>query len=90
MAKLGQDISKRLESIVLNATTENTAQERFNSNYVTAIEIMERLNVTRPTVILKMRGRFPTIKIGNTYIWERTPQMEQFLEAWDYLRNRGE
>lgn len=90
MAKLGEDISQKLCELVDTQKRMDTPQQRFDLNYITAQEIIERLNVTRPTVLAKMKGRFPAIKIGNTYFWERTPECSTFIDAWELMRKSGE
>lgn len=90
MAKLGEDITQKLGALVDTQQRTDTPQQRFDLNYITAQEIMDRLDVTRPTVLAKMKGRFPAIKIGNTYFWERTPECSTFINAWELMRNKGE
>lgn len=90
MAKLGEDITQKLGELVDTQQRTDTPQQRFDLNYITAQEIMDRLKVTRPTVLAKMKDRFPAIKIGNTYFWERTPDCSTFINAWELMRNKGE
>ena len=90
MAKLGEDITQKLGELVDTQQRTDTPQQRFDLNYITAQEIMDRLDVTRPTVLTKMKGRFPAIKIGNTYFWERSLECSNFIDAWELMRNKGE
>lgn len=87
MATLNTEV---LSTFIDQGVRTETPQQRFDAAYITTQEIMELVNVTRPTVIAKLKHRFPTIKIGNTYFWERTPEITNFLQAWDLMRQQGE
>lgn len=90
MAQLGNDITQRLSEFVDTQVRVDTPQQRFDAAYITAQEIIDTLDVTRPTVLLKLKNRFPPIKIGNTYFWERSAELTNFLHAWELMRERGE
>lgn len=75
-----------LTETLSDSNLATTVEQRFNHNYITAFEIMDRVNVTRPSVLSKMKSRFPAIRVGNSYIWERTPDLMAFLEAWETVR----
>tara|TARA_Y100001938_G_scaffold151203_1_gene247394 strand:- start:17633 stop:17896 length:264 start_codon:yes stop_codon:yes gene_type:complete len=87
MAEINTQI---LSSFIDKAPRTETPQQRFDAHYITTQEIMEMVDVTRPTVIAKLKHRFPTIKIGNTFFWERTDEILNYLRAWDLLRQQGE
>lgn len=90
MANLGENVSQRLSALVDTQARTDTPQQRFDVGYITAQEIVDLLDVTRPTVLYRMKGRFPSIKIGNTFFWERTPELTAFVHAWELMRERGE
>lgn len=90
MADLGKNVQQKLSELVDTQQRIDTPQQRFEEHYITAQEIMDRMDVTRPTVLTKMKGRFPSIKIGNTYFWERTVDCSTFIDAWELMRNKGE
>lgn len=84
MAELG-DTAQLLQQFIDQPRLE-TAQERFDATYITATEVMERVGVSRPAVVKKMSNRFPTIKIGNTFLWERSFELNRFVDSWATLR----
>lgn len=86
MAQLDHNITQKLAECVDTQTKVTTPLERFNAAYITATELTERLNVTRPTVLQKLKGRFPVIRLGNMYFWERTYALEEFVTAWELMR----
>lgn len=87
MADLGI-VTSQLEQY-LQAERVETPQQRFDVTYITTNEIMERVPVSRPSIIRKMNLRFPSIKIGNTYFWERSAEVDSYIEAWATLRLKG-
>lgn len=90
MAELDKSITQRLAECTYSQAIVNTPQERFDHAYITAIEIMDRIDLSRPTILAKLKNRFPVIKVGNTYFWERTGELESFLAAWEVMRKNGE
>lgn len=67
----------------------NDAQREFDEKYISSTEIMQSLNVTRPTILSARRtGRLPDpIDIqGKIFIWERDKVMP-YLEAWKLVLN---
>jgi len=90
MAQLDTSVTQKLTELVDSQVRTDTPQQRFNAAYITAQELMDSLNVSRPTVLYKLKERFPHIKIGNTYFWERTPELTNFVHAWELMRERGE
>lgn len=65
-------------------TQLNDAQRQFNEQYITSSEIMDRLDVTRTTILAARRtGKLPDpIDIqGKIFIWERA-KVTPYLEAW--------
>jgi hypothetical protein len=90
MAQLSHTISETLSEMISSSPRIETPLERFNAKYLTAQEIMDRIDVTRPTVIHRMNTRFPSIKVGNTYIWERNADSIAFINAWEVYRELGE
>ena len=62
----------------------NDAQREFNERYITSSEIMEKLGVTRTTILLARRtGKLPDpIDIqGKIFVWERD-KVSPYLDAW--------
>lgn len=63
-----------------------TAQERFNTVYVTSTEICQRLNVTRASILhARGRGLLPdpiVVPPVNFFLWERTT-VEPYIAAWE-------
>lgn len=62
----------------------NDAQREFDERYITSSEIMEKLGVTRTTILLARRtGKLPDpIDIqGKIFIWERD-KVKDYLAAW--------
>lgn len=62
----------------------NDAQRLFNDQYISSSEIMEKLNVTRTTILSARRtGKLPDpIDIqGKIFIWERD-KVTPYLNAW--------
>jgi len=62
----------------------NDAQHEFNERYITSSEIMEKLDVTRTTILSARRtGKLPDpIDIqGKIFIWERD-KVTPYLDAW--------
>lgn len=83
------DLSKYqvvLDDMVSHEKQLDTPQKRFDDYYISAVEIMEMLHVSRPSVNARLLSRFPAIKVGNTYIWERTPALLTYLNAWKTMR----
>lgn len=68
----------------------STPQERFDSQYISSREIVQRLGVTRPTVSqAHKRGLLPSpiiIAESQIYIWERAA-VEPMLQAWALMLN---
>jgi hypothetical protein len=67
-----------------------TAQERFDAQYVSGYEIRKRLKVQGCTVALALkRGKLPQpIRVGAaTYVWERAV-IEPFLLEWEHALAR--
>ena len=64
----------------------NSAQVRFDKQYITSTEIQERLAVTRSVILnARRRGMLPepvVIKGLNTFIWERSI-VNSYLDAWE-------
>jgi len=65
-----------------------TAQEAFDRHYVSSAEIVQRLGITRATVLKARRdGRLPDpIRINGSqlFIWERST-VEPYLDKWEKL-----
>lgn len=60
------------------------AQQRFDAQYVSGLEIRKRLNVAGCTITLaRQRGDLPEPIIvgGNVHVWERTI-IEPYLAKW--------
>ena len=74
----------------MSSNTSHPAQERFNEHYVSSREILQRLNVSRPTISkARQRGILPEpIIIHDTliYLWERKT-VEPFIAAWELILN---
>lgn len=65
----------------------NDAQREFDERYITSSEIMEKLGVTRTTILHARRtGKLPDpIDIqGRIFIWERS-KVADYLDAWKIL-----
>ena len=90
MAQLPTSTIQQLDSLLTSSQRIETPQQRFDAAYITAQEIMDRVGVTRPTTLSRMNSRYPVIKIGNTYFWERTPETSAFIDAWETMRKQGE
>lgn len=62
-----------------------SAQKRFTETYISSREIIERLQVSRPTISqARKRGMLPdpiVIEEGLIYLWERAT-VEPFIAAW--------
>lgn len=66
------------------SSNANDAQREFNERYITSSEIMEKLRVTRTTILLARRtGKLPDpINIqGKIFVWERD-KVTPYLDAW--------
>jgi hypothetical protein len=65
------------------STPQETPQERFDRQYITCGEIMQRLNVANSVVLnARKRGYLPDpIYVVQSFIWERET-CEPFLQAW--------
>ena len=67
---------------------EDAAQEAFDLYYISSAEIVQRLGVTRATVLKARRdGRLPEpIRINGSqlFIWERS-EVEPYLDKWEKL-----
>jgi hypothetical protein len=66
-----------------------TAQQRFNERYITSAEIQEQLGINRHVLHYARKSRkLPEaieVQPGVLFIWERTPELEQFLSAWKIM-----
>lgn len=62
-----------------------TAQQRFDTLYISSIAIAERMGVSRPAVLhARARGLLPDpvcVNGGQIYVWERDA-VEPYLNAW--------
>lgn len=62
-----------------------SAQEKFDSTYISSSEICRELGVTRATIVnARRRGLLPDPVIVNDiqlYLWERET-VQPYLEAW--------
>lgn len=62
-----------------------TAQEEFDSTYITSSEICEELVITRATIVQgRRRGLLPdpvSVNSGQLLIWKRNT-VRPFLDAW--------
>ena len=71
------------------------AQLRFDKNYITSVEIMQRLSVSRSAILYARKtGKLPgavEVQPGVLYIWERE-KVEPFIQAWKVMLDarRGE
>lgn len=67
-----------------------TAQERFDKNYITSTEIAGELQVSRTTLVnARNRGLLPSpiaVNGANIFIWERT-EVRPFVDAWKLILN---
>lgn len=65
-----------------------TAQERFDEKYISSREILDRLQVSRPTISqARRRGLLPDpVVINDTliYLWERAT-VEPYLASWELI-----
>lgn len=65
----------------------NDAQREFDARYITSSEIMEKLDVSRTTILAARRtGKLPDpilIK-GQIFIWERST-VDTYLDAWKII-----
>ena len=65
-----------------------SAQERFDNIYISSREIVERLEVSRPTISqARKRGLLPDpVVINDTliYLWERS-SVEPYLVSWEMM-----
>lgn len=63
-----------------------TAQQRFDTLYISSLEIAERMRVSRPAVLhARRRGLLPDpvcVNDGQIYIWERAI-VEPYMNAWE-------
>lgn len=65
-----------------------TAQQRFERNYITASQIYRSHGVTRAGLMgARRRGLLPDAVLvdGGMCIWERTPQVLEALAAWKLM-----
>lgn len=67
---------------------ENACQTKFNETYITASEICERLQITRPSLLqARRRGQLPdpiNVCQQRIFIWERKA-IESYLDAWEKI-----
>lgn len=67
---------------------ESEAQQRFNEVYITATEICERLNVSRPAILMaRRRNQLPNpidVCQQRIFVWERAT-IEPYLASWEKL-----
>ena len=74
---------------------KENAQLRFDKNYITSVEIMQRLSVSRSAILYARKtGKLPgavEVQPGVLYIWERE-KVEPFIQAWKVMLDarRGE
>jgi hypothetical protein len=71
-----------------NPTPHESAQTRFDRNYITASAIYRSHGVTRAGLLsARRRGLLPdAVHVeGGMCIWERTPALEKALEAWKLM-----
>lgn len=69
-------------------TAPETAQQRFERNYITASEIYRSHGVTRAGLMgARRRGLLPDAVLvdGGMCIWERTEGILRALEAWKLM-----
>lgn len=59
-----------------------STQEEFDDQYITTNEILDRVKVTRASVIAMMNRHFPPVKAGGAMFWKRTPKLEEFITTW--------
>jgi len=67
-----------------------TAQQRFDTNYITSTEIAGELQVSRTALVnARHRGLLPApiaVNGTNIYIWERK-EVRPFVDAWKLILN---
>lgn len=67
-----------------------TAQQRFDANYITSTEIAGELQVSRTALVnARNRGLLPApiaVNGTNIYIWERN-EVRPFVDAWKLILN---
>lgn len=67
-------------------THANAAQRKFDAQYISSLEIAERLGVSRPAVLhARTSGKLPEpicVNGGQIYVWQRS-EVEPFLAAWE-------
>jgi predicted DNA-binding transcriptional regulator AlpA len=74
---------------------KESAQMRFDKNYITSAEIMQRLDISRSAILYARKtGKLPgaiEVQPGVLYIWERE-KVEPYIGAWKMLLDarRGE
>ena len=62
-----------------------TPDELATMQYVDADEVSSRVGVTTISVVSKLRT-FRKVKMGNKWFWERTSELENFINAWMVMR----
>lgn len=65
-----------------------SAQEAFDKKYITGAEIADRVGISRQAVSARMNRRFESIVVTTAYIWVRTPELEEFIDAWAITARR--
>lgn len=68
-------------------TTLNEAQKKFDEHYITSSEIMQKLNVTRTSILSARRTKKlpdPIDIQGKIFIWERD-KVTPYLNAWKII-----
>lgn len=67
-----------------------TAQERFDTKYITSTEIASELQVSRTALVnARHRGLLPApiaVNGSNIYIWERE-EVRPYVDAWKLILN---
>lgn len=65
-----------------------TPEDLLKLRYVDADEIAQMVGVTGVSVNNRLRG-FRRCKIGGKWIWERTPELKNFIDSWITIRANG-
>lgn len=88
MAELPRSINLHEMGLVADRLPK-TPQQRFDEQYISTKEITERTGATRAAVISKVKKRFVNITCCGATLWERTPELEQFINSWSEVRNNA-
>lgn len=67
---------------------QNEQQQEFDAKYITATEVMQRLNISRTALLYARRSnKLPqpiVVNDGRVFIWERQV-IQSYLDSWKMI-----